>query len=390
MSNTTGVAPARSASQSHPVLRVARILALVYLFLLGIHVLGEGFTLLGQGLLDSFFKATENPFFALMVGIFATSIVQSSSLTTSLIVGLVGAPDNPLPLANAIPMVMGANFGTTVTNTVVALAHIGRKDEFERAFAVSTCDDFFNFFAVCLLLPVEIATGILAKSASSLADFFTAGAGLDYESPVKTALEVGYAAPAALAETVFSSARAQGFLLALVACGLIFFALISLVKTMRRSVEARVEGFIVKAFEQSAFVAIGMGLVATVMVQSSSITTSLLVPLAGAGLLTLDRAFPVVLGANVGTTVTAMMAAVAATGPNARAGIAIALVHFLFNFSGILLLFPIPAIRRIPLSASRRLAQVGIRSAPLAIGYVIALFYGVPAIFAAINHLYFR
>ena len=83
--------------------------------------------MLGRDLLEGFFAATENPFIGLMVGILATTLVQSSSVTTSMIVGLVAAPENPLPLANAVPMVMGANIGTTATNTIVALAHMGRR-----------------------------------------------------------------------------------------------------------------------------------------------------------------------------------------------------------------------------------------------------------------------
>ncbi len=125
---------------------------LLYVFLVGVNGLSKGFQALGGGLLDSFFSATENPFMGLMVGILATTLVQSSSVSTSLIVALVAAPDNPVPVANAVPMIMGANIGTTVTNTLVSLGHIGRSDEFRRAFAVATCHDFFNFMAVAVFL----------------------------------------------------------------------------------------------------------------------------------------------------------------------------------------------------------------------------------------------
>ena len=130
-------------SQPAPVLlRVAVVLVLLFAFLLGVKGLGDAFRLLGQDLLTAFFAATENPFVGLVVGLLATTLVQSSSVSTSMIVGLVAAPENPLPLANAIPMVMGANIGTTVTNTVVSLAHVGRREEFRRAFSVATCHDF--------------------------------------------------------------------------------------------------------------------------------------------------------------------------------------------------------------------------------------------------------
>ncbi len=121
---------------THPLARGAEVVFLLYIFLVGVNGLGKGFEALGGGLLDSFFAATENPFMGLMVGILATTLVQSSSVTTATIVGFVAAPDNPLPVINAVPMIMGANIGTTVTNTVAALAHMGRKEEFRRAFAV--------------------------------------------------------------------------------------------------------------------------------------------------------------------------------------------------------------------------------------------------------------
>jgi len=126
----------------------------------------------------------------------------------------------------------------------------------------------------------------------------------------------------------------------------------------------------------------------TVMVQSSSITTSLLVPLAGAGLLTLEHAFPVTLGANVGTTVTALLATLAVSGPNAVAGVEIALVHVLFNLSGIVLIYPLRPIRRLPLVAARKLAEVAVKSRKWALIYVFGLFFGLPAALVILNRLF--
>jgi sodium-dependent phosphate cotransporter len=131
-----------------------------------------------------------------------------------------------------------------------------------------------------------------------------------------------------------------------------------------------------------------VGVIVTVMVQSSSITTSLLVPLAGAGLLTLEHAFPVTLGANVGTTVTALLATLAVSGPNAAAGVEIALVHVLFNLSGIVLIYPLRPIRRLPLVAARKLAEVAVKSRKWALIYVFGLFFGLPAALVILNRLF--
>src|SRR5690606_38660420 len=117
---------------------------------------------LQQGLLDS----VSHPISGLCAGLLVTVLVQSSSVSTSTIVGMVGA--GTLPVALAVPMVMGANIGTTITNTLASLGSLRRTSEFRRAFAAATVHDFFNIFAVVLLLPLELATGVLSESAEWL------------------------------------------------------------------------------------------------------------------------------------------------------------------------------------------------------------------------------
>ncbi len=366
----------------------ATLLVLLFIFLMGVQGLGDGFKLLGRDLLDAFFTTTENPFVALMVGILATSLVQSSSVTTVMVVGLVAAPEHPLPVANAVPMIMGANIGTTVTNTVVSLAHMGRKDEFIRAFSVATCHDFFNFIAVAVLLPVEMATGFLRRAAGSLASTLGGVSGVTYENPLKNVLKAALDPLKNLAGALFEAEQAQGVLLVLISALFIFGALLLLVRVMRAATQSSIEVFITRFLGQSVFVSLLLGAVITVMVQSSSITTSLLVPLAGAGLLTLEQAFPVTIGANVGTTVTALLATLAVSGANAHAGVEIALVHVLFNLSGIALIYPVPFIRRLPLVAARALAQAAVQSRKWALVYVLGLFYGLPAILVVLNKFF--
>ena len=375
------------ATKSAHLPRLVAALALLFVFLLGVKGLGDGFQLLGQDTIDSFFTATSNPLIALIVGLLATTVVQSSSVTTSMIVGLVAAPENPLPLANAIPMVMGANIGTTVTATIVSLAHIGRKDEFERAFPIAICHDIFNYFAVLVLLPLEMATGYLQQSATWLAGTIGNVGGIRYESSLRTALSASFEPILMVAEALFSAQGVQAFFLIITSGAFIFFALFLLVKVMRAVVHARVEGVINDALGASTVVAVLIGIVITVMVQSSSITTSLLVPLGGAGLLRLEQAFPVTIGANIGTTITALLAALAVSGPNASAGLEIALVHLLFNISGFLLLYPIQAIRAVPLLIARRVTRLAVRSRKLTVLWVVLLFYGLPAFAIFIGRL---
>ncbi len=380
--------PENRATWVGSVGQAATLLVLLFVFLMGVQGLGDGFRLLGRDLLDAFFIATENPFISLMVGILATTLVQSSSVTTVMVVGLVAAPENPLPVANAVPMIMGANIGTTVTNTVVSLAHMGRRDEFFRAFSVATCHDFFNFMTVAVLLPLEITTGYLRRAAVALASTFGGVSGVTYENPLKNALKTGLEPLKSLAGALFEAEQAQGVLLVLISGLFIFGALLFLVRVMRAATQSSIEVFITRFLGRSALVSILLGAVLTVMVQSSSITTSLLVPLAGAGLLTLEQAFPVTIGANVGTTVTALLATLAVSGANAHAGVEIALVHLLFNLSGIALIYPVPFIRRLPLVAARSLARAAVESRKWALLYVLGLFYGLPAILVVLNKFF--
>ena len=375
--------------QASALTRTLMVLGLLFVFLLGVKGLGDGFKLLGRDVLDVFFAATENPFVGLVVGLLSTTLVQSSSVSTSMIVGLVAAPENPLPLANAVPMIMGANIGTTVTNTIVSLAHMGRPDEFRRAFSVATCHDFFNYMTVAVFLPLELLTGYLQWIATFLSEALEGvAAGFEYESPLKDALSATMAPIVGLAESLFAGEQGQAVFLILVSAVLIFMALWLLVRVMRTAVQSRVESFITGVLGSSAVLSIVIGVIMTVMVQSSSITTSLLVPFAGAGLLSLQQAFPITIGANIGTTVTALAAALAVSGPNATAGIEIALVHLLFNVSGMILVYPVKAIRHLPLNAARALAEAAVRSRKLALLYVALLFYGVPALLIFLSELF--
>ncbi len=381
--------PARFVLEpSSPLLvlqKAVTVLFLLFVFLLGVKGLGDGFKFLGEDLLQAFFTATENPFIGLMIGILGTTLVQSSSVSTSMIVALVAAPENPLPVANAVPMIMGTNIGTTVTNTAVSLAHMGRREEFRRAFAVATCHDFFNFIVVAVLLPLELMTGYLRQTAESLAASVSGFGGVTYSSPLKTSLKVAFQPVVDGSKLLFETPRAQGVLIILLSGVLIVAALLLLVKVMRSAMQSRVEVFITQFLGQSAMLSILVGIIVTIMVQSSSITTSLLVPLAGAGLITLMQAFPITLGANIGTTVTALLASMAASGENAQSGVVIALVHFLFNITGTVMVYPIPAIRRLPLAAASRFADFAVRSRKWAVAYVLFLFYGLPAVFAFLD-----
>ena len=178
----TGVKPPTSSKSLWP--QILLLLLVLYCFFVGLDLMGMSFKLFGKGLAETLIAATTNPINGLFIGILATTLVQSSSSSTSMVVALVAA--GALTVEGAVPIVMGANIGTSVTNTIVALGHVSRKEEFRRAFAGATVHDFFNWLAVLVLLPLEIATGFLATSGQFLQEAVTGVGGAKLLNPLKT------------------------------------------------------------------------------------------------------------------------------------------------------------------------------------------------------------
>ncbi len=376
----TGAQPEGSSRKpfltwNETAIRLGLALFFLYLFLVGIKSLEKGISSLGSDFVDQVFSSVANPIAGLAAGVLATVLVQSSSVTTATIVGLVGA--GVLPVETAVPMVMGANIGTTVTNTLASLGHVRQSAYFERAFAAATVHDYFNLLSVAILLPLEVAFGLISRIANSLADLVEdilpeVGAG---SSPIKSAISAPVSWMADTIESLGWSA-VEGAILLGVGMGLIFLALWMITRQMKAVMSGRIEnainGVLSKGAGTGAFL---VGLLMTVAVQSSSITTSILVPLVAAGVLTLRNAFPVTLGANLGTTVTALLASIAAESSDA---LVIALAHVTFNILGILIFYPWPRLRRIPIMLAERTGEAAVERKSIVAVYVIGLFIVAP------------
>ncbi len=347
-------------------MQVLLLFGILYAFLVSIGLMGASFKMFGKGFATQLVETTTNPYVGLFVGILATTLVQSSSTTTSLVVGIVAA--GGLTTSTAVPIVMGANIGTSVTNTLVSMGHITRPVEFRRALAGATVHDFFNLIVVAVLFPLELSTGYLRRLAGGASEAFTGIGGMKLANPIKASVKPAVA-------TVTNTVGDHPWLILILSLILMYAALKFLVDLARGLVVSKAERFLHQYLFGAAGYAMLFGLVMTVLVQSSSITTSLIIPLVGAGILTVEQIFPYTLGANVGTTVTAMLAALSTANVSA---ITIAFVHFFFNLSGILLVYPIAAIRRIPIRLSHVLAEFTHGSRTWAIIYLIAVFYALP------------
>merc|ERR1712151_246314 len=125
------------------------------------------------------------------------------------------------------------------------------------------------------------------------------------------------------------------------------------------------------------YLAIVIGMCITIIVQSSSVTTSALTPLCGIGVLPLLKMLPLTLGANIGTTCTALIASLVSLKFGA---VQIALVHLFFNIIGILIWFPVPLLRRIPLAAARLLGLYASYFKWAPITYILCAFVAIPGV----------
>jgi len=368
-------------NSNNSILNWLGVLFLVYLLICAVSTIGSGFQMSTGDRAKELFAFAANPFAGLIVGILCTALIQSSSTVTSIIVALVAGG---LPVATAVPMVMGANIGTTITNTLVSLGHVQNEQEFKRAFAAATIHDFFNLLSVVIFLPLEIATGFLEKMGSLVAGFFVGGtsASMKEFNFIKAATEP---VMKMLNSAAYNLPHPyNGILLILIGIILIFIAIYYIGKLFKGLMVGKAKTMLKTAIGQGSLAGIFSGTLVTVLVQSSSTTTSLVVPLAGNGVLTLQEIYPFTLGSNIGTCITALLAATAVP-DNQAAALEIASIHLLYNLIGTIIIYSIPFLRNIPIVGAETLATVASERKYLAFIYILTVFFIIPAILLTIT-----
>jgi sodium-dependent phosphate cotransporter len=356
--------------------RWASLVVMLYLLLLSVGMVGSGFKLASGEHAKTLFEFASHPVAGLMIGLVATALIQSSSTVTSIIVGLVAGG---LPVSLAIPMVMGANIGTTVTNTLVSLGHVRCNTEFKRAFASATVHDFFNLLAVVIFLPLEMMFGIFEKVSHWLVSPLLATGdmsmgGFNFIKPITKPVISMINDPLT---ANFSNVTA-GIALILLGIATIFVAITAMGKLMKKLMVGRAREILKNAIGRGPMHGIASGSVVTVLVQSSSTTTSLMVPLVGSGVLKVRDVYPFTLGANIGTCITALLAATAVTGVNAAFALQIALVHLIFNVTATLVIYGIPYLRELPLKGADYISNMAIKNKSVVAGYLVGVFVLIP------------
>ncbi|XP_046575606.1 LOW QUALITY PROTEIN: sodium-dependent phosphate transport protein 2A-like [Haliotis rubra] len=533
------------------ILGVALILGFLYMFICSLDFLSSAFKLLGGKAAGQVFQNNEilsNPVAGMMIGVLVTVLVQSSSTSTSIIISMVGADILTIPIA--IPIIMGANIGTSVTNTIVAVGQLNNKSDFRRAFAGATVHDMFNWLTVIILLPLEVITGYLSRLSglivNSIPDLAPdKSADRDFlkiltkpftkmiievdksaitkiatnthkgESLLKTCSDkvtpwtccsdelkdmnvhnnvsysftkqiqvcsalnscakkhtcsvdfwkddtfscdnfalnntccetfrTGYTFPNTINDTVKNTfcgelvANCQnnylvtkdcmesawsnntafscdtwigietecikpkthlfmglygkiddiyiGAILLVISLAVLCICLVCIVKLLNALLKGQI-ALVIKKFVNADFpgkcsyftgyLAILLGAGLTILVQSSSIFTSTLTPLVGIGVIELDRMYPLTLGANIGTTTTGILSALAQDGSKIRDSLQVALCHLFFNISGILIFYPFPFFRP-PIPMAKFLGTVTAKYRWFAFAYLAAMFFFLPA-----------
>ncbi|GAA4840360.1 Na/Pi symporter [Garicola koreensis] len=369
-----------NSTRTHTALNWLIVAACVYLLITAVNVIGSGFALTAGDQAAQLFDFASNPLVGLMVGIAATSLIQSSSTTTSITVGLVAGG---LPLEIAVPIILGANVGTTLTNTLVSLGMVRDKAQFRRGFAAATIHDFFNLLAVVIFLPLEMMFGLLETVASSSANVLS-GADAGFLAAIfggVGAVVKGATTPVAeLIEWALSPLPGiwAGVAMMAVAIALILAVINLIGRKLKTLLVGRAQRMLNSAIGRGPLTSIGSGALVTAMVQSSSTTTALMVPLAGSGALTLRQIYPFTLGANIGTTLTALVAAFAFDGELGTIALTAALVHLFFNVFATLLIFGIPGMRELPLKGAQWLANLAVERKTYAVGWVLVVFLALP------------
>ncbi len=409
------------------LLLVLLALGLLYIFICSLSFLADSFRLLGGKDAGRAFRQNEildNPIAGLMIGILATVLVQSSSTSTSIVVSMVGS--GILGVRQSIPIIMGANIGTSVTNSIVSIAHINKVNEFRRAFAAATVHDFFNWLSVLILLPLELATRYLERLTDSIIKGINTNSTVS-ENPeflkkitkpfTNLVIQLDKKIITLIAQGVNETElegkqmikeegnflfhdtgltdSEVGIILLIISLILLCVSLFLTVKILHRLFRGRIAVWLHKTVNRdfpdikigglriptsifAGYLAMAIGVGMTILVQSSSITTSTLTPLVGMGVITIERAYPITLGSNIGTTVTGILAALSSDGTKLANALQVALAHLFFNISGIIIWYPIPFMRKIPISAAKAMGNTTAKYRWFAIVYIIIAFFLFP------------
>jgi len=416
------------------IVRVIVLLGLLYVFIISLGLLGDAFRVLGgtgAGKTFSTSNVFNNPIANLVVGILCTVLLQSSSTTIS--IGISMTSVGLLEVDQTVFMVMGANIGTSITNTIVSLGQVNNTEEFRRAFAGATVHDMFNILSVLVLLPLETLTHMLRRLSVAAVNNIHIEEGYKkpnflkkWTKPVTSriisvnkdlVMEIGLEKNETVQNALIANSTmvkwincqkpskyfiyctskhwsdiAVGSTLMIWSLFMLICSMILIVKVLQNSLKGNLANSMHTALNMKfpdpfswlsdyALLLVGFG--STIILQSSSIVTSSLTPMCGIGLMKVEKLFPVTVGANVGTTFTGILAAMGSD--NFHDALIVAFCHMFFNLFGTLIWFVIPFMRNIPISLSKRLGNATAHNRGYAVVYMFCVFAVIPSFLLSLS-----
>jgi solute carrier family 34 (sodium-dependent phosphate cotransporter) len=353
---------------------VIYIAGALLLFFLALEMMVSSVQHLSEDAAESILLATANPFVALFIGLLITAVLQSSSTTSALVVAFVVS--GSLSLQSAVFIIMGANIGTTITGMIVSLGFFYQKKEFKRAVAAGSFHVFFNILTAIILFPLEYYDGSLSKISSSIAEYFVRPG----VSAIQQDVTPGFfdRSMNALLDIVPSPFIISGLSLLLLFGSILIFR-----KLISDLLKAKSPEAFARFFFDYPWKSLSWGLLTTAAIRSSTITTSIVVPIVAKKIASLRQAAPFVMGANVGTTVTAFIAA--SVHGKTYGALSIALSHFLFNLIGVFLFMAIPGLKEIPLKLSAGLGNLTLKYRMSGFAFLLLIFFLLPFLLIYFN-----
>ncbi|MDP9852629.1 Na/Pi symporter [Corynebacterium lowii] len=336
-------------STAGKLLRCAGVIACIFAIFLGLYLIVDGMYGMNAHYTQRIFEAATHPILGLVIGILATALLQSSTATTALTVTAVGTGVITVPVA--IPLIMGSNIGTTLTALADALGYARDPRALRSTLTTAFLHFWFNTLMVALLLPIELL----------------------FQPLVEAIGRQGFIG--------WMNSSTTGLSCFIIGTLLMFLGLRAMRLLLRSLFAATTLSALENMFGGSTAVGITTGALGTAVIQSSTITIVSLLPFSATHTLKRREALSLVLGANAGTTVGALLASFALPESQLNAfAIQAALIHIFFNVLGVALVLIVPGAYRgliVLASLSARLAQ---RSALATLGFLIAAYLAVPAL----------
>ncbi len=344
-------------------------MGLLLAFLITLKVLILSFKFLNAEVVSQVMVASTNPFLCLFIGLLSTALLHSSSTITAMTIAIVAS--GTITPTSAVYMIMGANIGTTITATIIALGHATRKKEFRKAISASMSHHLFNVFSVIIFFPLEYSTGFLTHISQNTAAWFMQNISMNMGyifSPVDDLL-------IPIASWVLYVLGNQALFGIGVAVLLLFYILRATTQLFEQVWHNIHESPLQIYLFHSPVQALVLGTIITALLQSSTVVTSLIVPIVAANKVSIKRVFPFILGANLGTTFKSIIVGSSASH---EAALSVAFMHFYLNLFGILLFFPLPALRRIPVMLARKIGKLTLKRRAFGFVYILLIFFVLP------------